>query len=106
MRELFIYWRTAAANAEAAESEARRWQAELCREFAGLGCSLYRRADEMESPASTLTTLMETYCGAAVDDRLEQRIASEGDARLHRWLQGPRKMEVFVRCVPAEPADG
>lgn len=107
MRELFIYWKTAAATADAAEHEARRWQAELLRESPGLSASLYRRADEpvassAPSACSTSTiTLMETYAGTAIDAALEQRVAREGDARLGRWLQGPRKVEIFVRCPGA-----
>lgn len=96
MRELFIYWKTAAATAESAEREALTWQDELRQAFPGLHASLYRRADE--SPAASATiTLMETYAGAAMDGGLERRIADEGDARLGRWLTGPRKVETFVR---------
>ncbi|MBI5717571.1 MAG: DUF4936 family protein [Burkholderiales bacterium] len=105
MRELFIYWRTASADAERAEREVRRWQAELCREFAGLHPALYRRAEETGSPASASTTLMETYAGAPLNAALEQRITSEGDALLRRWLLGPRQVEVFVRCSPVAPDD-
>jgi len=113
MRELFVYWKTAADAAHAAENEARKWQAELRREFPGLATSLYRRADEpaappaprapglSPAPSPAMTTLMETYAGATIDTALEQRIVREGEARLGRWLQGPRKVEVFVRCPGA-----
>lgn len=101
MRELFIYWKTAAATADAAERDARTWQAELRRDFPGLSASLYRRADEISAASHAVTTLMETYAGAAIDGALEHRIAHEGSARLGRWLQGSRKVEVFVRCPSA-----
>ena len=101
MRELFIYWRTGAAEADAAERDAQAWHAELRRTFPGLDASLYRRADETVSGAPASATLMEVYAGAALDTALQQRIADEGDARLRRWLQSPRKVEVFVRRSPA-----
>lgn len=96
MRELFIYWKTAAAGAEAAEREARQWQDELRRQCPGLRASLYRRADDPAARHGKTVTLMETYAGTAVDAAMEQRIASEGDARLRRWLDGSRHVEVFV----------
>ncbi len=102
MRELFIYWKTAAATADAAQREALAWQSELRRAFPGLRTSLYRRADEAPAAASAATTtVMETYAGIAIDAALEQRISLEGDERLRPWLQGPRKVEVFVRCPGA-----
>jgi Domain of unknown function (DUF4936) len=98
MRELFIYWKTAATTADAAENEARNWQAELRRAYPSLSASLYRRADDSSSGSPTTATLMETYAGAAIDSALELRLAEEGHARLGRWMQGPRIVEVFVRC--------
>lgn len=100
MRELFIYWRTATSAADAAERATAAWQAALRVEFPDLQVALYRRADE----GGPSTTLMETYAGAALDAALEQRISSEGDARLGPWLRGLRKVEVFVRR-PLEPSD-
>lgn len=99
MRELFIYWKTAAAQADAAARDAAAWQAELRREFPGLAAALYRRADAAGTAAPGTATLMETYAGA-LDPALERRIVSEGDARLQRWLEGPRKVEIFERCPP------
>lgn len=101
MRELFIYWKTAAAQADAAAHGAAAWQAELRREFPGLAAALYRRADAAGLTAPATATLMETYAGGALDPALERRIVSEGDARLQRWLDGPRKVEIFERCPPA-----
>jgi len=98
-RELFIYWRTAAAGTTAAEREAARWQAELCREHPGLRAALYRRTDASAPGVSpTTTTVMETYAGPSLDAALEARIVSEGQARLAPWLEGPRKVEAFERC--------
>lgn len=95
MRELFIYWKTPAALADAAERGAAKWQAELRREFPALVAALYRRADVTGAHATA--TLMETYAGAALAPALERRIVAEGDARLQPWLEGARKVEVFVR---------
>jgi hypothetical protein len=96
VRELFVYWRT--ADAEAAERAARAWQADLQRACPGLRVALFRRAD---ATGDGLATLMETYAGAALDATLEHRIADEGEARLRPWLAGPRKVEVFVRLTAA-----
>ncbi len=101
MRELFIYWKTAAASADEAERAARDWQAELRREHPSLSATLYRRADDSSSASAATATLMETYAGAAIDPALELQLADEGHARLGRWMQGPRKVEVFVRCRSA-----
>lgn len=96
MRELFVYWRTATSAADAAERAAAEWQASLRDAFPGLQAALYRRADE----AGLSVTLMETYAGPTLDANLERWLASEGDARLGAWLQGPRKVEVFVLRPP------
>ncbi len=101
MRELFIYWKAAAARAHAAARDAAEWQAELRREFPGLEAALYRRADAAGATAPATATLMETYAGGALDAVLERRIVSEGAARFQRWLEGPRKVEIFERCPPA-----
>lgn len=96
MRELFIYWRT--ADAEAAACAVGQWQFDLRQACPGLVATLYRRADEA---GEGLTTLMETYAGAALDAALERRITTEGKTRLRPWLAGPRHVEVFVRVASA-----
>lgn len=99
MRELFVYWRT--ADPDAAERAARAWHEDLCRSCNGLSAQLYRRADESASTAAQgLTTLMETYAGAALDAAMEQRIVEEGNTHLRPWLDGARHVEVFVRRSP------
>lgn len=96
MRELFVYWRT--SDPDGAERAAHAWHDDLCRHCEGLSARLYRRADEPASTAAQgLTTLMETYAGAALDTAMEERIVEEGNARLRAWLAGPRHVEVFVR---------
>ena len=102
MRELFIYWRTAAGTAAAAESAAQAWQRQLQVTYPGLRTALYRRAEE----TGESVTLMEVYAAEAgqhhamrLDAALERRIVSEGDAALARWVEGQRRVEVFVRCA-------
>ena len=102
MRELFIYWRTAAATVAAAESAAQAWQRQLQVAHPGLRAALYRRAEE---PGAAVT-LMEVYAAdaglfdaARLGAALEQRIVSEGDAVLGRWVEGRRMVEAFVRCA-------
>ena len=84
------------------------WQQGLRIAHPHLRASLYRR-DEVsaDGPAAAHVTLMEVYAidaqggCAALDAALERRLISEGDAVLAPWLQGPRKVEAFVRCEPA-----
>ena len=108
MRELFIYWRTSVAAAAEAERAVQRWQRQLCAGHPGLRAALYWRGDE--SGASV--TLMEVYCEnpGPLGEALEQRIRREGDALLAPWLDGPRKVEVFLRRPPpateSEPSPG
>ncbi len=104
MRELFIYWRTAADNAAAAQRAAQAWQQQLRTELPGLRAKLFRRADEV-GPA---VTMMEVYAmeiaaaadvpqpAASLNAAVASRISREGDDVLGRWIQGQRKVEVFV----------
>jgi hypothetical protein len=99
MRELFIYWRTAAATALAAERAAEDWQRALRHAHPQLRASLYRRADE----AGPWVTLMEVYAparvglGETLGELVETRIVNEGSQLLARWIEGQRKVEVFER---------
>lgn len=97
MRELFIYWRTDAATADAAERALADWQARLRQAHPGLRALLYRRADV----CADMATLMETYAGTggALAEALERRIRDEGDVVAGPWIRGERKVETFVRCA-------
>jgi len=96
-RQLFIYWRTAAADARAALQTVRSLQSELRRLHPGLHCALYLRHD----PAADDATLMETYAldaalaVAGVDPALQQAIESMVGAALAPWQRGTRHVEVF-----------
>jgi quinol monooxygenase YgiN len=97
-RQLFIYWRVASAELDAALRALRAWQATLRAEHPALQYQLYQRHDGSKDEA----TVMETYFDAApgIDDALHRYIEHTGNAVLQRWLRGPRHVEVFDTCDP------
>ena len=95
-RELFVYYRVAAADAARCAAEVAAFQARLTRDEPGLIARLLARP----GAADGIETWMETYAlgtpqGAGIDARLEARIADEA-AALAPFLRGPRHVEVFV----------
>jgi hypothetical protein len=95
MRELYLYWKLPADQATAALPALRAWQQALCAAHPGLEARLLRRADQASAPVQTW---MEIYRqpGAGVDDALQQRIRSEGDALLAAVsASATRVLEVF-----------
>lgn len=96
-RQLFIYWRVAAADLPAALGALRDWQSALIAERPHLHCGLYRRTGTAEVEA----TVMETYAldsalpHPGIDEALRLHIERAGNALLQRWLRGARKVEVF-----------
>jgi hypothetical protein len=97
-RQLFIYWRVASAELDAALQALRAWQATLRAEHPALQCQLYQRHDGSKDEA----TVMEAYADASpgIDDALRRHIEHAGNAVLQRWLRGPRHVEVFDACDP------
>lgn len=103
-RQLFIYYRIAAASAAAACAAALRAQHELCARHRGLRASLLQRP---EPDAEGKRTLMEIY---AMDGHLEAGGISNGlQAEIHRWLcnalqpwlsPDDRRTEVFTDDLP------
>ncbi len=97
MRELFVYYRIAAADAARCEALVRGLQARLMHEIPGLRARLLARP----STGDAERTWMETYAldaeggPSTVDASLEQRIDAEA-AVLAPYLRGPRHVEVFV----------
>jgi hypothetical protein len=97
-RQLFVYWRAAAADAPAALQAVRALQDAMARRHPGLRCALYLRQD----PSAAGATLMETYAldiavaaeglGPALQEEIE---AAAGNA-LATWLRGARHVEVFA----------
>ncbi|MBL8342017.1 MAG: DUF4936 family protein [Rubrivivax sp.] len=110
--ELFIYWRTASAQATRAIAAAQAWQADLRARYAGLAATLYSRVD----PTGMTVTVMEVYAAEArpaatpvaalVDASFEQLVDREGREVLGPWLAGTRHVEVFQRCPPQAPQPG
>lgn len=99
-RELYVYWRLARADLDAARTALVGWQRRLRGEVAGLNAALYLRADDTGEEA----TLMETYRvdagdgAAGVGPTLDARVRAEGDALSAPWRQGSRHVEVFLPC--------
>ena len=100
MRELFVYYRVRADDAEAALVLVRGLQARLMAQHPGLIARLLRR------PAETagLQTWMETYAidpghsPGGIGRELQAAIETQATALLP-LLDGSRRTEVFVACA-------
>lgn len=96
-RELFVYYRVAAADAPRCEVAVLDMQARLMAHAPRLLARLLARPETAEG----LETWMETYAvegppAGGIDVALEARIEAEA-AALAPLLQGPRHVEVFIR---------
>lgn len=97
MRELFVYYRVAAAQAAIAHAQVQALHAELRAVAPELNARLLRRPDE---PAGQ-QTWMETYSvdpaldAAGVSVELQAEIEAHA-ARLLGTIAGPRHVEVFI----------
>ena len=101
MVELFIYYRVAAVNAEAAQVEVQRFQASLHERHPGLTARLLRRPGEV----SGLQTWMETYADSSGADGVSDDFRAEIDRAaqlLSPLIDGPRHIEVFLPLERAE----
>ena len=100
MRELFVYYRVAAEQAEQAVTAALAMQAELLQSHPQLRMRLLRRPEAVEGQQ----TWMEIYAADAaaapegIDARLQAAIESASLA-LQPWIDGPRHTEVFMPCA-------
>ena len=98
MRELFVYYRVNAADADAARAAVLACQSRLRSRHPELSARLLRRPGEIDGRQ----TWMETYAvdssraPAGVDVELQAAIEAEAAAALPRWLDGPRHTEVFT----------
>jgi len=96
-RQLFVYWRAAAADAPVAMQAVRTLQDAMGRRHPGLQCALYLRQD----PSAASATLMETYAmdtGVAAEGlapALQEEIEAAAGQALAKWLRGTRHVEVF-----------
>jgi hypothetical protein len=95
LSEVFLYWRARSGEAMAAHEALRAWQEDLQVAVPGLRARRWRR----EEPECDRCTFMEAYAGgdgaSALNAALVERIVSEGNSRLARWLLGPRHVEHF-----------
>lgn len=94
-RELFIWWKVAAADAAQAEAAVVAAQRQLRDWKAGLRAHLYRRHEAQADPV----TLMEIYrcTGSDIDDALQAAIEARLAPCLQVWCRGGRHVEVFER---------
>ena len=96
-RQLFIYWRVAAVDLQAALGALRVWQSDLIGRQPQLRCGLYQRRGTDDAEA----TVMESYAlesalpHPGIDEALCRYIDQAGHALLRRWLRGARHVEVF-----------
>ncbi len=101
MRELFIYYRVAEADANVAFSTANACQARLRERHPGLVARLLRRPDAQIQEGRSLQTWMEIYSmpqAEGVSPALEAEIAREASA-MAAIVVGTRHTEVFVPCA-------
>ena len=101
MRELFVYYRVRAADADAARAAVLGFQRRLRARHPELIARLLRRPGAIDGRE----TWMETYAADAgrapegVDVALQAAIEAEATAALQQWLDGPRHTEVFIASV-------
>jgi hypothetical protein len=97
VRELFIYYRAKAGDAEALSAAVLAAQALLQSARPGLQARLLRRPD----PRDEHHTWMETYAFAphGIDDTLAREIEARLGAVLAPFIDGPRHTEGFVPCA-------
>ncbi len=102
MRELFVYYRVRAAQADAARALAIAFQAELKSRHPALTARLLRRDES--APAHDDETWMETYAtdpctdAAGVSAALQAEIET-GARALEPFINGARHTEVFIACA-------
>jgi hypothetical protein len=90
-REIYVYYRVAAADAAVVAVQVRALQAGLCAAHRGLQARLLRRP----MVQADVQTWMEVYAiDGGVDEALQRAIESAA-ASLLPSLQGPRHCEVF-----------
>ena len=106
--ELYIYWRVAPADADAACAAMRAWQHTLTLDVRGLRPRLLRRVENAAVPgtAQPSVTLMEIYAISGqhpgMTPAVQQRIIDGGNAASAPWRQGVRHVELFDGSEPAE----
>ena len=100
MRELFVYYRVPATDADAARVEVRALHAELRASMPALRLRLLRRPGE----SAGQQTWMEIYATdpsiqpAGIGEEQQARIEAVA-ARMLTRIAGPRHVEVFIACA-------
>jgi Domain of unknown function (DUF4936) len=91
-RQLFIYWKTPAETADAAQAAAATMQSGLRVAMPGLQARLFRRSEA----AGAQVTVMETYAmtGASLTPAQQDQIALAAST-LAAWCPQGRHVEVF-----------
>ena len=97
MRELYVYYRVAPADAAAAETGVLTLQRRLREEHAGLQARLLRRPELHNG----FETWMETYScnGQGGVTPAQQAAIESAAAALSACIAGPRHTEVFIACA-------
>ena len=97
MRELYVYYRVAPADAAAAEATVLTLQRRLRDEHAGLQARLLRRPELHNG----FETWMETYSrtGQGGVTPALQAVIENAAAPLSACIDGPRHTEVFIACA-------
>lgn len=101
MRELFVWYRVNAENADAARDAVSAMQAALCADIDGLVARVLARSGD----GAALQTWMETYARPAHDAGVDADIAAriELHARsLTRLIDGERHGEAFAPITPLD----
>lgn len=97
MRELFVYYRVRADDAEAAMVLVRGLQVRVIAQYPGLSARVLRRPDETDG----LQTWMEAYAAdprhapGGVSEAMQAAIETQAAALLP-LLAGPRHAELFI----------
>lgn len=96
--QLFIYWKVAAADLDAALQALRDGQAVLRQQHPELHCRIYRRHDAAAAEATVMESYAVTLPVAGIDATLQRHIVQAGGVVLQPWLRGARHVEVFDAC--------
>ena len=99
-RELYVYYRVPAHEADALRLAVTQMQDGLRREFPGVQARLLRRTDQAEGSVTWMETYAMPSAASASDVSDALRAAIEQHAAAWRHLyDGPRHTEVFDACA-------
>lgn len=90
-RELYVYYRVAAAHWHEAADAVARWQREMCLTHPGLVARVLRRPEADDA----VVMLMEVYAGLRAIDAVVEATLVRGASALEPWLLDQRHIERF-----------